>query len=224
VILALAFALSFRALFDVGRAAGLGSLAWALPVIVDGFAILAARVIERLQSRWARLYPWTLLVGLVGVSAWWKALHAGGQVVLDPRVAAIVAGAPPVILGLAYHLLRMVSNTHGESEDSGGRANHGDGALAVPQVAHPYPQLARDHAHGAAHTNGDGRDVAAPRKTTIKERAWQWYQRQREQGHNPTAPQLAREVDTSPGNARKLIAEFRLRWPDLERPVGSVGG
>lgn len=86
LILALAFALSFRALYDVGQAAGLGSLAWALPIIVDGFAVLAARVIERLESRRARLYPWTLLIALVGVSAWWNALHAGGEVFLDRRL------------------------------------------------------------------------------------------------------------------------------------------
>jgi hypothetical protein len=161
VILALAFALSFRALFDVGRAAGLGELAWALPVIVDGFAILAARVIDRLRSRWARLYPWTLLVVLVGVSAWWNALHAGGEVVLDPTVAAIVAGAPPVILGLAYHLLRMVTNTHHERDDQTWRAINGDGALTAPPQARTYLPVAQDHAPGAAQSNGDGRDVAA---------------------------------------------------------------
>jgi hypothetical protein len=218
VILALAFALSFRALFDVGRAAGLGSLAWALPVIVDGFAILAARVIERLESRLARLYPWTLLIGLIGVSAWWNGLHAGGEVVLDPTVAAVVAGAPPVILGLAYHLMRMVTARQHTGHQSAWRADVGSGAPPGSLVAHPGTA-------GAVHANGsDGGDEVV---VTVKQRAWAWYEAQRRAGHTPTAPQLAQAVDTSAGNARKLIALFNRNWqlsPEAIESATASGG
>jgi hypothetical protein len=65
-----------------------------------------------------------------------------------------------------------------------------------------------------AKRNGNGDGGARP--GTVKDRAWRWYVQQRREGRDPGAPDLARAVGTSPGNARKLIAVFRRQWPQTE--------
>lgn len=235
VILALAFALSFRALYDVGAAAGLGASSWALPVIVDGFAVLAARVIERLDSRLARLYPWALLVGLVAVSSWWNALHAGGSVDLTPWQARIVAGAPPVILGLAYHLRRMVAGAEERTARKQARAEERRSAQRSPTgqraaraqdapsngAPAPAPKVngapvadtaPTAPANGAPPTSNRTERTTAPRRGSIKAQSWEWYQERRAAGYEPSAPELAEAVPQSGGNSRKLIDEFAARW------------
>jgi hypothetical protein len=109
-----AFTMSARALYDVGLGAGLGPvLAAGVPLLLDGFAILAARVVTRLDSRLARTYPWTVLAIVGTVSVWANAIHANpiavGPHTLSTAQAQVVAALPPVVLGLAFHMVQMVT-------------------------------------------------------------------------------------------------------------------
>jgi hypothetical protein len=120
-----------------------------------------------------------------------------------------VAGAPPVILGLAYHLLRMVTTAQPDSAGVDECATNDQDA----PTAHPE---AHELKVGAGEVNGDGRHIVITRHMTIKERAWEWYQQQKASGYEPTAAQLVNAVGTSSGNARKLIVAFKQRWQNQQ--------
>lgn len=144
VMLVVAIAMSARALYDVGVAAGLGPvLAAGLPVILDGFAILAARVVARLRGG-ARTYPWTLLILLGAVSVWANALHAQpvavGDLTLTAWQAQTVAALPPIALGLGFHLVQMVSRADVSAADP----EDEDEPATVPTRRSPYEDAARD--------------------------------------------------------------------------------
>jgi len=107
VIAVLCFTVSFRALHDVAVVAGWGELAPMLPLMIDGTAITAALVVDRLGSRRARLYPWTIVVLLAVGSSVLNALH-NPALVLTPVQRGSVNFLPPVLLALTFHLIRRV--------------------------------------------------------------------------------------------------------------------
>ncbi|PSL04103.1 uncharacterized protein DUF2637 [Haloactinopolyspora alba] len=187
LMLVVAIAMSARALYDVGVAAGLGPvLAAGLPVILDGFAILAARVVTRLSGR-AATYPWTLLVLLGAVSVWANALHAHpvtvGALTLTTWQAQAVAALPPVVLGFGFHLTQMVSR-----------------ADAKAQVPEPEPAPDPTPEPGPEPPSRSPYEVAA-------REAWLH--------HGPmTGAVLAERIDSSLATGKRLAAKFRTEGAD----------
>lgn len=113
----LAFAMSFDALTELARGAGIrAAIAWMWPVVVDGSMIVAtaaALVLRSSPDRATRVYPWTQLAlfGLVSVIG--NGLHAhgadtGSGMQLPGPIAVAVSGVPPVALLLSTHLLVMM--------------------------------------------------------------------------------------------------------------------
>lgn len=108
----LAFAMSFDALTQLARGAGIRPvIAWMWPVVVDGSMIVAtaaALVLRTSPVPATRIYPWAQL-GLFGlVSVIGNGLHATGATNLPGPVAVAVSGIPPVALLLSTHLLVMM--------------------------------------------------------------------------------------------------------------------
>lgn len=111
----MAFAMSFDALTQLARGAGIRqTIAWMWPVVVDGSMIVAtaaALVLRNSPERAVRLYPWAQLGLFALVSVVGNGLHAlgtRGAVTLPGPVAVAVSGVPPVALLLSTHLLVMM--------------------------------------------------------------------------------------------------------------------
>lgn len=109
VIGAGAFWLSFTALSDLARMAGVPEKqAWVWAVIVDGLIVISTVAVVALDGHgWqAVAYPWTLLACSAGVSVVANILHAIVQA--PPGVPAPLAGAiaavPPATLIATTHL------------------------------------------------------------------------------------------------------------------------
>lgn len=153
VLVACAFVLSWAALTAVARGAGFGDLSVLLAVVVDGFAIISARSLERLDGRGPRAYSWTLLVGLVAFSVWLNTEHAHLVPVpgldLTEGQAQLIAGSVPVILAAAFHLTILIQRADerrapalGEASPTTGTpqaANGPESPSAAAQEAVPAP-------------------------------------------------------------------------------------
>lgn len=119
-----AFALSFNALTDLARLAGIpGGQAWIWAVIVDGMIVMSTRAVLALdQGRWRIVaYPWCLLAATAGVSVVANVTHA--VVAADATVAPVLVGAiaavPPLMLLAATHLtVILVRHAHQRSQDT----------------------------------------------------------------------------------------------------------
>ncbi|WP_075891733.1 helix-turn-helix domain-containing protein [Actinomyces provencensis] len=145
-----AFWLSFTALADLARRAGIGEgQAWAWPLIVDGVIVVSTVAVVALAGERAAWYPWTLLIGGAAVSVTANALHAIVAADADVPVglAAAVAAVPPVVLLASTHLTVVLirTTTQPAAEVAGARESV---ALEVmpavpPAVASPTPELTR---------------------------------------------------------------------------------
>jgi len=119
------FVLSFNALRDVAEAAGIpGELAFAWPLIVDGFIVVATLAAFALRSRGLRVtwYPWATLIAFGIVSVIGNALHVQtldpGRVRLDSTLAVAVSSVPPIALLVASHLLVVMISGHERTKGS----------------------------------------------------------------------------------------------------------
>ncbi|WP_053208223.1 DUF2637 domain-containing protein [Jiangella muralis] len=104
-----AFWLSFTALRDLARRAGIDSgQAWAWPLIVDGIIVVATVSVVALtpHGRTATWYPWMLLVAGARVSVAANAAHAvvGVDPGTSPELAAAVSAVPPLVFVAITHL------------------------------------------------------------------------------------------------------------------------
>jgi hypothetical protein len=115
LIAALAFALSFVALRDLGAAIGMGRLSWAYPLVIDSFLIEATWTAWRFKAEGIRgtWYPWAALVIFTGLSVVGNALHTR-ELALDWWATAVFRAVPPVALLIAVHLIVWVA-THGRN-------------------------------------------------------------------------------------------------------------
>lgn len=110
----LAFAMSFDALAQLAKAAGIReSIAWMWPVVVDGSMIVAtaaALVLRTSPSAATRIYPWAQLALFALISVVGNVLHSLAEQTLQlpPLVAGAVSGVPPIALLLSTHLLVMM--------------------------------------------------------------------------------------------------------------------
>lgn len=105
------FSLSFDAITAVARAASVrGSLAWQMPVAVDG-AMLVATITAVVMHRMKRnvVYPWVVVMSGVIISILCNAAHATGMegqpLRLSPAARMGVSAIPAVMLALSVHLL-----------------------------------------------------------------------------------------------------------------------
>lgn len=129
IVIALgAFWLSFVALTDLARMAGIGGeRAWIWAVIVDGVIVISTVAVFSLDGNGWRIvaYPWTLLALSAGVSVVANVVHSVLQA--PPEVPAVLAGAiaavPPLTLLAATHLTVLLIR------------HAGHGAPAVPVAA-----------------------------------------------------------------------------------------
>lgn len=109
-----AFWLSFTALADLARRAGIGEgQAWAWPLIVDGVIVVSTVAVVALADERAAWYPWTLLIGGAAVSVTANALHAivAADADVPAGLAAAVAAVPPVVLLASTHLTVVLIRT-----------------------------------------------------------------------------------------------------------------
>lgn len=114
-VIAAAFALSYDAIANVATASGMNpSLAWLLPVAIDGAMCVAAvvAVLLRLAGR-SGWYPWVVTLAGVAVSVACNALHARPVVAgvatapltLSVTTARAVSAIAAVALAASVHLL-----------------------------------------------------------------------------------------------------------------------
>lgn len=145
-----AFWLSFTALADLARRAGIGEgQAWAWPLIVDGVIVVSTVAVVALAGERAAWYPWTLLIGGAAVSVTANALHA--IVAADADVlaglAAAVAAVPPVVLLASTHLTVVLIRTTTQPAAETAEVRESVALEAVPTeppaVVSPAPELER---------------------------------------------------------------------------------
>lgn len=95
----LAFAVSYVALWDLARRAGLGGMAWAWPLIVDGVIVAATVGVVALDRN---RYAWCLLAASAAVSLAGNGVHA--WLATGSWVAVGVSQVPPLALVAVTHL------------------------------------------------------------------------------------------------------------------------
>ncbi len=130
-----AFWLSFTALADLARRAGIGDgQAWAWPLIVDGVIVVSTVAVVALAGEQEAWYPWTLLIGGAAVSVTANALHAivAADADVPAGLAAAVAAVPPVVLLASTHLTVVLIRTTTQPAAE----------VAVLEVAPPEPPAA----------------------------------------------------------------------------------
>lgn len=143
-----AFWLSFTALADLARRAGIGAgQAWAWPLIVDGVIVVSTVAVVALAGERAAWYPWTLLIGGAAVSVTANALHAivAADADVPAGLAAAVAAVPPVVLLASTHLtVVLVRTTTQPATEATGESVALEAALTeTPAVPSPTPEMAR---------------------------------------------------------------------------------
>src|ERR671918_1085371 len=104
-IAACTFGLSFDAISDVARQTGAvdPSLAWIVPLAVDGMIVTATAVLwtESLSGRGWHMYPLLAIISPAALSMWANVAHASGQSLL----AQVLAAVPPAGLVLSLQLV-----------------------------------------------------------------------------------------------------------------------
>lgn len=145
-----AFWLSFTALADLARRAGIGEgQAWAWPLIVDGVIVVSTIAVVALAGERAAWYPWTLLIGGAAVSVTANALHAivAAAADLPAGLAAAVAAVPPVVLLASTHLTVVLIRTTTQPAAEAAAVRDSVALEVAPTellaVASPAPEPAR---------------------------------------------------------------------------------
>ena len=192
-IAACTFGLSFDAISDVARQTGAvdPSLAWIVPLAVDGMIVTATAVLwtESLSGRGWHIFPLLAIVGPAALSMWANIAHASGQSLL----AQVLAAVPPAGLILSLELVAWqirrerkggrherrlprggrataaeaargdARNGAGRGEDARGRSEQGEGAGAelVPAQHQPTPHQPAPQ-HSTAPHRAEQRPVAGP--------------------------------------------------------------
>jgi hypothetical protein len=104
-IAACTFGLSFDAIRDVAQSTGAvdPSLAWIVPLAVDGMIVTATAVLwtESLSGRGWHMFPLLAIIGPAALSMWANVAHASGTTLL----AQVLAAVPPAGLILSLELV-----------------------------------------------------------------------------------------------------------------------
>lgn len=103
-----AFWMSFTALADLARRAGVAAQPWVWPLIVDGLIVVSTVSVLALSpfGRRATWFAWLLLFGGAGVSVLGNGAHAiwYGDVAVPAPMRVTIAAVPPVVLLAVTHL------------------------------------------------------------------------------------------------------------------------
>jgi len=217
ILVACVFAMSARAINAVAQAGGHGQLSVLLPVAVDGFAVLAAMALFRLRPGRERIYPWTLLVALVGLSSYLNYLHA--HVVPVPGVeltqteAEAIAIAIPILLAASLHLVLIIRRADERRSEALEEASPTTG---TPQAANG-PESPSAAAQGAV--PAPVQPVAEPSEGSRAD-ARLWYQ---STTPTPTPFELSQAAGVPVTTASRWIEEWKVEDDDVEEPARRAG-
>ncbi|WP_084485841.1 DUF2637 domain-containing protein [Humibacter albus] len=198
-----AFSLSFTALRDLALRAGIDSpLAFAWPLIVDGFIVVATAAAFALKRRGRRVtwYPWAAVVLFSGLSIAGNALHAldSPSPALPVPVAAAVSSVPALALFIASHLLVIVIEA-----PAGGRPS------PARRLSNAFPETSGTQA--GAQVEKPQTTVPSPSEAVLLDRLRQLIQ----SGETITGATVARIAHVSDRTGRRRLEDLRDRHPDL---------
>lgn len=189
-----AFWLSFTALADLARRAGIGDgQAWAWPLIVDGVIVVSTVAVVALAGERAAWYPWTLLIGGAAVSVTANALHAivAADADVPAGLAALVAAVPPVVLLASTHLTVVLIRTTTDSRPAAGAAEIRESVtLEVTPTEPPAVELSHELARLVPVEVADRRVRAAE----LRESGW-------------SNKKIARTLDVHPSTVGRWFAD-----------------
>lgn len=150
VVAAASFALSFVALRDVSadRGAVPASLAWLVPIVIDGGVICASAVVwaQAALSRRRTWIPYIVVGVLVALSVVVNAAHAG-----DDPLGKVIAALPPLVLLATLELVAVSGRMWSEpAAEATAEALDGSESAAAAK-SRPGPA---SNGHKASHNGG----------------------------------------------------------------------
>lgn len=244
-IAACTFGLSFDAISDVARATGAvdPSLAWIVPLAVDGMIVTATAVLwtESLSGRGWHMFPLLAIISPAGLSMWANVAHASGQSLL----AQVLAAVPPagLILSLelvAWQVRRERSNQRLAAR--GAKASHphaGDEAAPatsesrelvhvpepapVPAVRHQDNGTAGDHGtvrvQAVEDSDTGGMMFDIPKDGRNTETWTRIIAAVQKSGAVPSQRELADELNVPRSRIQRAIDRNRDEWEELRQRV-----
>lgn len=255
-IAACTFGLSFDAITDVARETGAvdPSLAWIVPLAVDGMIVTATAVLwtESLSGRGWHMFPLLAIISPAALSMWANIAHASGQSLL----AQVLAAVPPVGLILSLELVawqirrerhiepRQLTLRRTERQHDAVGRNGADHTAGYPESS-PLPVAADSHAvlakgesaatvAGAAradHDHDTGRILLDIPQDKRNQETWRRIiTAVQESGAVPTQRELADELNVPRSRVQRAIDRNRDEWEQLRRRVertpqtAAVGG
>jgi len=246
-IAACTFGLSFDAISDVARETGAvdPSLAWIVPLAVDGMIVTATAVLwtESLTGRGWHMFPLLAIISPAALSMWANIAHASGQSLL----AQVLAAVPPAGLILSLELVAWQIRRERQIDVPGPRrrrARHDDahvtddvernGARPVARSPEPSPVPVTVAGHAAVPDAGSQvatavqveRDddtgrimLGIPQEKRNKETWSRIIAAVQESGAVPTQRELADELDVPRSRVQRAIDRNREEWEQLRQRV-----
>ena len=194
-VLALAvagFTLSYEALHRLAVEHGVPPhLAWAWPLIVDGFIVVASlAVVHAVLEGRRTAYPWALVLGFSTMLVAFNVLHAPPS-----PVARLVAAVPRLALVLSFELLmrQVRAALATDTEPQTGIEQAAQTALVARPLLTPAPAPRRRRPRTADDT---------------RQRARHLVDTYRRRGERVTGAALAQELGVSEGYGRRLLRQL----------------
>jgi len=253
-IAACTFGLSFDAISDVARETGAvdPSLAWIVPLAVDGMIVTATAVLwtESLTGRGWHMFPLLAIISPAALSMWANIAHASGQSLL----AQVLAAVPPAGLILSLELVawQIRRERQGDGQrPTRRRARHDDddahvtddavernGARPVARSPEASPVAVTVDGHAAADAGSHAvtavqveRDddtgrimLGIPQEKRNKETWSRIIAAVQEYGAVPTQRELADELNVPRSRVQRAIDRNRQEWEQLRQRVEQAPG
>jgi hypothetical protein len=249
-IAACTFGLSFDAISDVARQTGAvdPSLAWIVPLAVDGMIVTATAVLwtESLSGRGWHMFPLLAIISPAALSMWANVAHASGQSLL----AQVLAAVPPAGLILSLELVawqirreRYIRGRVAPREHATGAPQPAgrNGSGRVPSIQdppeQPVPAARSEQAPTRPATNGSRADPRSgevhvdrdddtgrirldiPNEHRGKEVWTRIIAAVQESGAVPTQRELASELNVPRSRVQRAIERNRAEWDELRQRV-----
>jgi hypothetical protein len=246
-IAACTFGLSFDAISDVARRTGAvdPSLAWIVPLAVDGMIVTATAVLwtESLSGRGWHMFPLLAIIFPAALSMWANVAHASGQSLL----AQVLAAVPPAGLILSLELvawqIRRERSIRGRLTPT--RPAQTEAVQRAATAAHPavsaqpagrngseqvvvrtsQPAVKRPYVGDDVHVDRDddtGRiRLEIPNEHRGKEVWSRIIAAVQESGAVPTQRELASELNVPRSRVQRAIERNRAEWDELRQRVES---
>lgn len=204
------FTLSYEALHQLAAQHGVPPrLAWAWPLIVDGFIVVASlAVLHAVLEGQKPTYPWVLVLVFSTVSVAFNVVHAP-----PTPVARLVAAVPPLALVLSFELLMRQVRTalHQDAQATASpRRQHAPPARPSLKPGLPPVRTPRAQSSGTQVTS-----IASHRKpvtnrdpsSDLTRRARELIRDREARGEKITGAVLATELGISDGYGRRLLRQ-----------------